>query len=513
MKKIFNHIATTLTAALLLLPFLASCSSDDAGGDGQETSKGKVNVTLLLSASNLNEDATNGSGTKATRFDDTNAASGEMMKNSIIIVVDKDNKVEYIREKTYDSELEQEEITDVKLTSGAKTIYSFANISLSDIGTITKGSAMPDLSEKAIATNGNLATIPTTGIPMSNKQTVTITGTDQTVNLWTVRMYAKIELQITNDTDNEISLNSVTLSDITSNGQKILLLPNPLEDGTTTSKGQSVNMPTGQTTANYTYTPSSAISLSKDDPQTVTFYVNESTTPTNNFGLFILTLNTTTGTNTTTAKYALISNTDSKWDYIARNDYRVIPVRLTDYKFELELEQFEAIGVIPYWVNKNEVFTCTFYNPGHFHIKPKVTKISSGSVLSYGTDGNSTTPTWSLKEYSSTLEGHDNEAIYASTTDTNHEDGSGNKLSYTGTPLWSGYDHLVYGHFKNTLGSAWCSLSVIVHDGKEVAKRTYTYQLCIERKSLSASASGVNLPTLSSGSLFGYGKLLKAEQR
>lgn len=56
------------------------------------------------------------------------------------------------------------------------------------------------------------------GYPMSNKQMVNITDNQQVINLEVIRMVAKVQLFITNATDHAINLKTITLSDVTLNG-------------------------------------------------------------------------------------------------------------------------------------------------------------------------------------------------------------------------------------------------------------------------------------------------------
>lgn len=129
----------------------------------------------------------------------------------------------------------------------------------------------------------------------------------------------------------------------------------------------------------------------------VTFYVNECGTPNNAEGLFYLTLDIDNAGNSE-YRYALINsqNTDAsaadyKWDYIARNDYRIIPIRLDDLKFEIIPYDFPAIGVYPVSVKEldatNHLYEFTFHDYGHFHLLPSVTK--SGTAVEFS----ATTPT------------------------------------------------------------------------------------------------------------------------
>ena len=132
-----------------------------------------------------------------------------------------------------------------------------------------------------------------------------------------------------------------------------------------------------------------------------TFYINESAQPANADHLFFLTVElenndyryalVSSGTNTglTVNKTGGGNNedptqtpvTDAKrtenWDYIARNDYRIIPIVLDDYKLEIVPYDFPAIGVYPVSVSTVDenahLYEFLFHDYGHFHLVPKVT--------------------------------------------------------------------------------------------------------------------------------------------
>jgi hypothetical protein len=139
--------------------------------------------------------------------------------------------------------------------------------------------------------------------------------------------------------------------------------------------------------------------------ETVTFYVNESGTPANAEGLFYLTLEMD-NSGTSEYRYALISNDDNDanddngWNYIARNDYRIIPIVLDNLKFEIIPYDFPPIGVYPCSVKEvdavNHIYDFQFHDYGHFHLLPKVTK--GGAEVEFS----ATTPTSGL-EYKWTL--------------------------------------------------------------------------------------------------------------
>lgn len=445
-----------LWGVVVLLSLLTSCSSDDAPIDTPEQGDGKVNVTLSLSAVDPNRNATRASWTRATSIGTDDGNSEEWMHNYTIVIVD-NNKVEkIITSGALSTASKEETISNVTLSAGTKTIYSFANINLSAIdNNIAEGSAMPDLSTKTFATNGNSATIPTTGIPMSNKQTVTISSTTTTVTLWTVRLYAKIEVQVKNSTSETMTLNSITLSDITDNAQSIYLLPNPLESGNTTAQGQKVNMPTSQETSDYKYScgeSEKSLSANMTAARSYTFYVNESNTPTNNGGLFMITLNLTTSDGAVEQKrYALITDDQDEsksnlWNYIARNDYRVIPITLNAYSVELAIKDFTAIGISSTVVVGTEnMFLCTFYKPNtHFHIVPTV---KYGDKSATYNANNSENNTWSFVSFTTTET--ETSGLYASSTANEDNDGSLNG----GVPQWDASKAFLFGKTASTLTS------------------------------------------------------------
>ena len=231
-----------------------------------------------------------------------------------------------------------------------------------------------------------------TGIPMSNVQTKTVSD-GSNVDLIVVRMMAKIELQIKNSTGASVTVKSATLSNVTKNKDgNLKLLP---------------KMTVGQNTMDFVHgdiQPNLGTALQADLPvavnktivngktETVDFYINECATPTNLEGLFYLTLEMD-NSGTSEYRYAMISNESSEWNYIGRNDYRIIPLELDDLKFEIIPYDFPAIGVYPVSVKEvdatNHVYDFEFHDYGHFHLLPSVTK--SGTPVEFS----ATTPTGS----------------------------------------------------------------------------------------------------------------------
>jgi hypothetical protein len=148
---------------------------------------------------------------------------------------------------------------------------------------------------------------------------------------------------------------------------------------------------------------STATYASGTPAQKLTFYVNESATPTNPDGLFYLTLKLANGS-TSELRYALINQNgkttvdNNAWNYIARNDYRIIPIVIDDYKLELIPYDFPPIGVYPCSVKEieDDLYEMTFHDYGHFHLVPKVTKISDNTVVPYSSSDTPSGTAWTL---------------------------------------------------------------------------------------------------------------------
>ncbi len=383
-KKIYYYIC------IWAVCLLAACSAGDEATSfpGQADSENRVGVTLLLSAlSSQTSQSSRSSLTRAAWETDTEALPGEMMKSWFVVVV-QNGKIEKIITSDLKSgvtEVEKDQVF-VKLNTGETTFYSFANIKPEEIGlnaNTSVGQPLPaGFDEKTYQMDGNskifhqlMSPEFQNGYPMSNKQVVNITDNQQVINLEVIRMVAKVQLSITNATDHDIVLKSITLSDVTLNGNRnIKLLPNV--DSANKLKG--VNLVDGVTKGTITLTAAenNGITIGEGATQTACFYMNESLVDKGADGgnrYFILSLTTVdeaTGT-TSNNRYAMLS-----WNEILRNDYLKIPIKLEDYQIRWKVEAFSPIGVLPEVTDDGENLSLDFGYYGEFHIKPEVIKLS-----------------------------------------------------------------------------------------------------------------------------------------
>lgn len=360
---------------LMVLAFMTACSTDSAdsilGGSGGDNQGNKVTVHMTLSTAPSSE-------TRATlSWNDGEPA--ENMKSWVVAFV-KDNKVVSFAENTNVSDgnriKDDVAITDLPKGEATYQVYSFANLTAAELG-ISKGAEV-HFDNMEWKMNGNGFNASTNGIPMSNKQEVTIdaTGNPSQKELWVVRMLAKVTLQFKNPSATPLVINDITICDITKNSsengdkENIKLLPNH----TDADKDQGVcspNLVEQAATDSYTYTLSSPKTIAANTSDytkenEVSFYVNESKAG-NTSKYFIINLNTSTGIK----RYALFQD----WTTIARNDHHILPISLDDYKLKFDVQSFSAIGLYPSITDNGTTLSYTCYYPEEeFHIQPKVVK-------------------------------------------------------------------------------------------------------------------------------------------
>lgn len=456
MAKIYYYIC------IWAVCLLAACSAgDDATSfPGQADAENRVGVTLQLSAlSSQTSQSSRSSLTRAGWETDTEAWPGEMMKSWFVVVV-QNGMIEKIITSDFESgvtEVEKDQVF-VKLNTGETTFYSFANIKPEEIGlnaSTSVGQQLPtDFDEQTYQMDGNsklfhlsMTSDFQNGYPMSNKQTVDVVDNQQVINLEAIRMVAKVQLSITNATDHAINLKTITLSDVTLNGnQNIKLLPKV--DSANELKG--VNLPDGVVKGTLTLraAENDGITIEARATQTACFYMNESLVDKGADGgnryfiLSLTTLDATTGT-TSNHRYAMLS-----WNEICRNDYLKIPIKLEDYQIRWTVEAFSPIGVLPKVKDDGENLSLDFGYYGEFHIKPEVIKLSrtgsqtlSVSEWQMGTDATGSDG-WMLKEQNP--QGVDGVNIFDA------------------SPSWIPSAYRLEGEMGNRTGSAIYTMKILV---------------------------------------------------
>ena len=526
--KMTNRLHIFSILALSLLFGLTACQQDEEE-NGQNGNKRTGVVTLRIATADADVTTRADGSTYGKWKDNVNAETdrSEMMYSWVVIITSSDGKVVFQKSKDIldaekdDAEIDEVTDTPIELAAGSYTAYSFANIGVNwlkeKLGDFTAANAT--LAEntvdnavanvngnlfKPIGTDDNFANATTNslggrGIPMSNKQTLTIAGTGTTESpelkdLIVVRMLAKLEFRFFNATGHAVHVRSITISDITKSVDGyIKLLPRyttpsnaddmeyhhqdlqPNLNTTATGFGREDVKYAFQSNGTTMTIPNSATydyqKLNGNYDYKCSFYVNESTMPANDDHLFFLTLELGQNENKINYRYALVTtgaksgfptdgsnvtsatpnNAEEHWDYIARNDYRVIPVIIDDYKLEIIPYDFPAIGVYPASVmtldESKNLYEVLFHDYGHFHLVPYVYKGESlddpsATIIDYSpTKGDHTSTVWSLMDDSGNLNDTQWKKVFKSFKDdaTTILDFDANKdLKFYGQPEISG---------------------------------------------------------------------------
>ena len=392
--------------ALLVLTMLATftaCSPDDSSmsDNSDGGNKNGYTIHLKLSTSAAGSIGQAAPHSRALTPDEWESGSDvENMKSWFVVLTQGDKVVQTITKDQVDAQhAKEDEVTLENVAPGTYQVYSFANIDKTQLGALTNGSAV-DFKNMKYKMNGN-GFDATSGIPMSNEQTLTVNqdGTTDKNKLWVVRMLAKVTLQFRNPSATPLVIKEITLSDVTSNPSStvntdgnIMLLPKYSDaSGTSGATGSSnltgadkdqvactPNLVGQAATQNYTYTLSSAKTIPANtdtyaSENEVSFYVNESAAG-NTSKYFIINLNTSAGVK----RYALFQD----WKTIARNDHHILPIKLDDYKLKFDVKSFTAIGLYPSITDYGTTLSYTCYYPEEeFHIQPKVVKASDNTEV------------------------------------------------------------------------------------------------------------------------------------
>lgn len=369
---------------MLLLTFAACSPDSDASDPGSTTNKTHTlhfNLSPVSGSSASSRAETYTAGSPNTWED---GSKEENMKSwTVVFVKSSDGTVAKVvkQPSVEEGKDKKDDVTVTGLEAGTYSVYSFANISDDDLGTITEGSPSPDFDSKTFAVNGNDWNIAN-GIPMSNKQEVTIKsdGQPDITDLYVVRMLSKITLKFRNMTGGDITVKTVSISDITSNPaagtENIMLLPKT--SVSSANVAQTPNLVENAKRDDFTHEITSGLTVAKsttdydtDNSRSVSFYVNESQAG-NTYPYFVVTLVTNVGSQ----RYFMYTD----WNQIARNDHHVLKLALSDYKLRLKVEDFGSIGSAPSLKDDGKQLNLIFHDLEEFHIVPSVTKYSDESL-------------------------------------------------------------------------------------------------------------------------------------
>ncbi len=314
MKRIHLINIYSIVAALLWTTAMTSCFNED--GEQGDSEPGYATVSIVISANGMGDlNATRDADYVSTE----EGSSGEYIRSLCVFIVDASGTIE--KKITPDltnnadakeGNLKSYTIEDITLSTGAKTIYAFANLETisSEVSSITEleegdgleGSllkiAVSDPAGKINIANGKY-------IPMSAIATATVNA-DLNYKILPVsvtlnRLVGKVRIYAVKNTED------ITVSSLSFSGTATTV---PLFDDANYSPGDDY---TYEYTGKYENNSVNTTVTETTQPGTLLaeFYVNETTGSNSGFGILI---STATGTGTTYS--ATTVRTDIKRNYI-----------------------------------------------------------------------------------------------------------------------------------------------------------------------------------------------------
>lgn len=375
----------------LLIPLLlfSACSNEI----GDDIKRGRSTVRIELQQNDPTAVVQN--KTRAS-FDGNYHDAGDDIHNAYVVMYDTAaHKVVHIINVPTDAgetEYKSKQVTTITTENGKYLFYNFANrtdfvttpttpnadthevTSLSLDGlTFTVGSSLPEgLETKVTTCVYNNYTIPTTGIPMSDKNLFAI-DKDQTITLTLYRMLAKMQFAFNNRSkSSSFRIRGLKVGSITGNNTQIKLLPPKDGNNLITTNFTRLQHDTTHVDV-FTATADKAPIIRSGQLNNTSFnnlYINESEASTNgqSFPLTI-TMDRSTDNGTTwedDSRQALIQLTS-----IPRNNVAIVNVNLTDFVLKLEASAYAPIGGYPaYVVEQNDDFYAYFSGSGDFELRP-----------------------------------------------------------------------------------------------------------------------------------------------
>lgn len=471
------------------------CSNDELP-DTEQPDASPQPITIRLDVAAL--PSLNAHNSRSWQYATGNVA-GENIQSAFTLMFDDKFNIERIlvlRADNKDKDKETAEMIDeanpdvsdgwFRTTTGEKSFLTFVNIPREEVEaayakkrgitgefhfaekqSFASDEARTALSEMSIAVCASaFNTTPplkTGGIPMTgwhNAMLTYRTHDHRTFTVYALRMLSKLQFDFTNELGQKVKINSIEVDrltdDATATNGNVKPFPHPAT-------------PLGPTDLTVTVKPS-LLATATQSPKTFTvdnseiepgqkascsFYVNETDVPNNVFHQFTLKLNLTLADGTTQqVRYALVSNESNEWNYIARNDWRIIPILLQDYKLELVPQDFPPIGVLPAAVkSENDVFTCIFHASGDFHLKPQLVQYSTGKVVQ----------TWEKRE-----------PLFETLTP--------NDALYSEKPDWSVAEGCIHGSFASNQTGRSVHTLTLKCTPKDGVERLYVVPVIIDKQ-------------------------------
>ena len=327
----------------------------------------------------------------------------ELIHEYWVVFVNSSDKVEEIAQGNANGA--EEHTFRFLLPPGSYTVYAFANLPedipatgedpaipgtpFSSLG-IVKGSDMPDLTTKKIATsNGWTRNIPMTSHTGGQSVTV-LEAENQSFQVELIRTMAKVELTFINNSQQQMDIIGYEISPLTKTNGVSLLEPvtpadivssetesfavnredNPLEIA---AKNPTLLVPTSQTAEAFYVNETNASATSTQNQYSIRIKAKRH----RDVGEEVVdyrygfTVNSeTSGMGFDPLQEGGEGNEINGFDYIRRNDWIKLPIMFTDWTFRMEALPFPPIAGFQARVLSTDALSITFNSGGYIFLRP-----------------------------------------------------------------------------------------------------------------------------------------------
>lgn len=265
--------------------------------------------------------------------------------------------------------------------SGTYDLYAFANLTPDDVKqyagiTFVEGNAI-DRAALEGASWSQILNLHTGLVPMSGAlKGIQVRNTiEETFAIEVVRMVAKVEFDLTNMSGKELQVTGVSIDPVTTSA--VSLFPTGASGISYAHLGQSAYTPLADA-AYDKIEYAQALTLANQGKGALSFYIQESVSTYESAGAFIVGLNISYGkgeASDAAATYEQLNITNDIRGYINRNDWIKIPINISQYDVQAEVNFYPPIGGYPAYrstKDKNGSQVFTFGTQGEFSINPKI---------------------------------------------------------------------------------------------------------------------------------------------
>lgn len=396
--SLLPHRTLLIASALTMALAMGSCSSEDAPADPDAEYGKPAEVTVKIEAAPMAVTDITGSGVGGTYLPAGSELDNEKIHAWKLFFVDKNNVVRRIVTGGSADRAVRSDSVRTTLHTGVYTVYAIAN-NIDGSGKIYNAPDFGGLSEGSIWAPGNdpTALIYNTNTnpqnfvtPITGKRKITVTGrVDEVHEIEMIRTHARLELTFANKSASHVRIDNIHFGEIYDKPRLPLFrdpVKQPLPPSIESAETTYYNFPITDDNS-YFRRDRMAPGTEYKDGTHANVYLAEGRPNENHAGAYAVRVYMTrssdaNGTANVRKDTLTVLTSKDVIPYINRNDYIQIPIAITDWIVDYDVQFYPPIGGYPAveQLNKDKECFFIFKSAGKFAIIPKIRNAASGSA-------------------------------------------------------------------------------------------------------------------------------------